>query len=300
MKRRQSTYNLSFRSVLSAVARHLCTRLAAAADRSSRGILMPLLTLGFLLSALSGVSRAEQFWVAWEGNDYPENEGWERSHYVNGPPAIRTLADGIMTLDGMESVEVTDMYRMYRPLNPGPGEEFVAQWRLRVNVIGNPNFPYDPGVAIYGDNYEHVLLVFGVNEFYSILERRFTSFDKDMFHTWELRSSNMGTFSLALDNTVVYAGAFAQAVAVGGRISWGDLVYGSNSVSEWDYFRFGVIPEPSSSVTILLLLLAAGGARRFRCSGYSTSSRVWSSEFRSAQRTSSSGPVPGRRVRTTS
>ncbi len=264
MKRQRSTYNLSFRSVLSIIAGRLCTRPATAANRSNRGILMPLLTLGLFLFALSGVSRADQYWVAWEGNDFPENEGWERSHYVNGPPAIRTLADGIMTLDGMESVEVTDMYRMYRPLNPGPGEEFVAQWRLRVNANGNPTFPYDPGVAIYGDNYEHVLLVFGVNEFYSILERRFASFDQDMFHTWAFRSSNMGTFSLALDDTVVYAGVFAQAVAVGGRISWGDLVYGSNSLSEWDYFRYGVVPEPTSCFSLLALLgfVAAQPLRR--------------------------------------
>ena len=38
------------------------------------------LVLGAALILLGGAdSRAEQFWIAYEGDDYPENQGWERA-----------------------------------------------------------------------------------------------------------------------------------------------------------------------------------------------------------------------------
>src|SRR5262245_3165514 len=105
--------------------------------------------LSGLLLAATVSARAEQYWVAWEGNDYPENEGWER--IVDGPgPATRSIHEGVMTLDGRWDRQVDDYYRMDRTLDPGMGESFVLQWRVRVvEVIGNPLGLYDAGVGIF-------------------------------------------------------------------------------------------------------------------------------------------------------
>ena len=39
----------------------------------------PLIMFGLLLSyACADAANAEQCWIAYEGNDFPENEGWRR------------------------------------------------------------------------------------------------------------------------------------------------------------------------------------------------------------------------------
>lgn len=257
MKRQRSTYNLSFRSVLSSIVGRLCTRQAVSANPSNGGMRMPLLTLGFLLSALSGVSRAEQYWVAWEGNDYPENEGWTRRHYGDdGPPAIRSLADGVMTLDGLASIEIIDAYRINRPLDPEPGEVFVAQWGLRVNEVSSI-YPYDPGFELTSDDAWLVSLVFGVNEAHSILEQDYFAIEGAGFHAWEFRSADMRSYVLSMDGSVVFTGTLIESSARQPRIIWGDDVAGASSHSDWDYFRFGVVPDPGACISLLALLCAA-------------------------------------------
>ncbi|MCC6358933.1 MAG: hypothetical protein IT450_09330 [Phycisphaerales bacterium] len=248
---------------MSTIGGCLCTRLAAAADRSNRGMLLPLLTVSFLLSALPRESRADQYWVAWEGNDYPENEGWTRRHYGDdGPPAIRSLADGVMTLDGLASIEIIDAYRINRPLDPEPGEVFVAQWGLRVNEVSSI-YPYDPGFELTSDDGWLVSLVFGVNEAHSILEQDYFAIEGAGFHAWEFRSADMRSYVLSMDGSVVFTGALIESSAGQPRIIWGDDVAGASSHSDWDYFRFGVVPEPGTCFLWLAPLLCA---RLFRVS----------------------------------
>jgi hypothetical protein len=202
--------------------------------------------------------------VRWEGDDYPENESWERIHYGdNGPPANRSLHDGIMTLDGLASIEIVDAYQMHRPLDPELGEEFVAQWGLRVDEVGNPNYPYDPGLALYSNDARKVLLVFGVNEVHSILEQQNIPFQPGVFHAWELRSPDMRTYTLFADGSPIHTGTFSPPGSLPPEGSWGDLVYGSNSLSDWDYFRFGVVPEPST-FGLLAAIAASVAAKRMR------------------------------------
>ncbi len=224
-----------------------------------------LATLGILLCNLTGAARAEQFWVAWEGNDFPENEGWERVHYGDdGPPAIRSLSNGVMTLDGLASTRIVDAYRMYRPINPQAGEEFVIHWRLQIDEVGNQNYPYDPGLSIYSDDGWDVLLVMGVDEVHSVLEQADFGFEAGVFHDWTFRTKDMRSYTLSVDRSVVYTGVFTQSGPVEWRLSWGDIVAGSNSLSDWDYFRFGIVPEPTSCISLLALLgfVAAQPSRR--------------------------------------
>jgi hypothetical protein len=207
--------------------------------------------LGFTQAA-----RADQFWVAWEGNDFPENEGWERR--LNGVgPAQRTIADGIMTMDGLADRQIDDYYRMVRPLNPGPGEEFVAQWRLRVDEVdGSPLALYDPGVSINADDGWAVSFLFGTDFILSFYEDLEFPMAADEFHVFEFHSSDMRTYNLFVDDHLLYSGLFWSGLRES-TIDWGDRARGSASLSDWDYLRYGAVPEPSTAFLFAAFLVSA-------------------------------------------
>lgn len=201
--------------------------------------------------------HAEEYWVAWEGSDYPENEGWIREG--TGDRATRSLDEGVMRLDSLANENGQDFYSIYGASDPGPGEEFVVQWRLRVNEIvwDNPIFPYDPGWSLNSADGMQTSFVIGIDEFYDRLEQTRVSFEPGVFHEWEFRSANMRSFSITLDGQPVLSGEFFGGLPYS-HISWGDFVWGPTSNTEWDYFRFGVVPEPSS---LVLMLASVCGAR---------------------------------------
>jgi len=79
------------------------------------------------------VATAEQYWIAWEGDDFPENEGWTR--YTRAGGAERSLEDGTLILDGTASTEIVDIYYIQTGVVPDPGEQFLLDWRLRVDQV---------------------------------------------------------------------------------------------------------------------------------------------------------------------
>jgi len=218
--------------------------------------------LSSLLLAVTAPARAEQYWVAWEGNDYPENEGWER--IVDGPgPATRSINDGVMTLDGRWDRQVDDYYRMDRTLDPNMGESFVLQWRVRVvEVIGNPLGLYDPGVGVFSDSGNELTFVLGVDFIRSYHEEGTTvPIEPGVFHTFDVLSPDMRTYELRIDGAIAYHGVFWDQFRQSG-IDWGDYTRGSASLTEWDYFRFGVVPEPSCNRLVACLLCLSPIMRR--------------------------------------
>ena len=94
-----------------------------------------------------------------------------------------------------------------------------------------------------------------------MLEHQYVGFEPMEFHEWEFRSSDMRSYTLYLDGIVAQTGMFTYTGVVNSRMSWGDLVYGANSNSDWDYFRYGIVPEPS---TCILLLAGLCAARAFK------------------------------------
>lgn len=211
-----------------------------------------LFTLGVLFCALPGAARAEPYWVAWEGNDYPETDGWERFHYGDdGLPAARTLSEGAMTLNGLASIEIIDSYQISRLLNPGLGEQFVMQWRVRVEeIIGNPAFLYDPGLNIFSDDDWALTFHLGTDRIRSVHENVLIPFEAGAFHAFEVRSFDMRDYVLSIDGTVAHSGTWWEPTFRQSSISWGDFLFGAASQSSWDYFRFGVVPEPAASVLL--------------------------------------------------
>jgi hypothetical protein len=206
---------------------------------------------------------AGQFWVAWEGNDLPENQGWTRNfgnwqgQYHGG--AVRTLANGVLTIDSLYDAGVYDFCHMDRPIDPGPGERFVMEWGAKVDTTEG-HAPYDADISIFSDD-AHVL-AFGLTEnaviggFESGLTIPVAS---GVFHDYAVVSSDMLAYQLYIDGQLAHAGSFWQGVSRS-SVGWGDGVQGAASLHRWDYFRFGVIPEPGSFVLLGAVIACCGGA----------------------------------------
>src|SRR5262249_20346055 len=93
-------------------------------------------TLPLLALLVTECALGTPYWVAYEGDDFPEAEGWER--HTSGGGAVRSLLDGVLTLDSLQSPLIFDDYFWRRQLNPGPQELFVCEWRVRVTEAYGP------------------------------------------------------------------------------------------------------------------------------------------------------------------
>jgi len=205
------------------------------------------------------VATAEQYWIAWEGDDFPENQGWERvwgnwDGQYEGPGAIRTLEDGILTYDSLYDDGVYDFSKMNRPgqMDPDPGELFIVEWRLKIDhVVGYT----DPGVGITSDEAWLLGLAYGYDRIYSVYEDyAVIPIDPGMFHSYRIISPDMRDYHLYVDGELAHHGAFWHWVGAS-QITWGEGTQGAASVHRWDYFRFGAVPEPSSALLLGLSLL---------------------------------------------
>lgn len=120
--------------------------------------------------------------------------------------------------------------------------------------VDNVNFPYDPGWSVNSADGAYASIVLGVNELRTLQQQIHVSFEPGAFHEWEFRSADMRTYTLSLDGESAMSGVFVAGLPRA-HIGWGDYVWGPTSNVEWDYFRFGVVPEPTSCVSMLLLAM---------------------------------------------
>ena len=194
--------------------------------------------------------RAEPYWVAYEGNDFPENEGWERAS--SNPPAERWLESGSLFIDSRADVVVYDNYTIYSDGNSDPslGETFIMRWKLKVHEAT----PWDdPGVYVISDDHYAVMFVFGEGYVSSTYEANVsTEFEPGVFHEFEMRSADMRSYELYIDGHLATEGAFSESLFPA-CTGFGDVV-SSWSLAEWDYFRFGVVPEPPAWLGALFAL----------------------------------------------
>jgi hypothetical protein len=193
---------------------------------------------------MAGAAEATPWWVAWEGETWPEDSGWQRTTYGGG--CQRYLQDGTMVLDGRASSDISDFYSMQHPLAPGPNEAFVMEWRLRVDEVKGFT---DPGVLALSQGDGVVFLGYTQSSIYSVCEYAWIPFTPGVFHDYRLTSTNMATYALYIDSQLAYEGHFVPS---GGEseVDWGDATQGAASLADWDYFRFGVVPEPSAGLLL--------------------------------------------------
>ena len=219
------------------------------------------------LALTVSTASADQYWIAYEGDDYPENEGWTRNwgdwtgQYHGG--AIRSLNSGVLTYDSLHDDGVFDFSYIEMPgqIDPGPGELFVMEWRLKVDEV---NGIYDPGVALFSDMSRGLGFGFTECELIGGFEHGLTiPIAPGLFHEYRVQSWNMLTYELYIDNVLAKQGLFTDTVTAS-YVGWGDNVQGAASIHHWDYFHFGVVPEASSILLIILTWACCGRWRRLR------------------------------------
>ena len=221
-----------------------------------------LLFTAAALGMLVAPAGAEPYWITYEGNDLPENEGWSR-YWGNwdgpyeGDGAIRTVEDGILTIDSMFDPGVHDYAYVERPgaTDSGPGEVFVMEWRaLAVDTAGEPS--WDAGIMVGSD--DAWLLTFGMypDRVVSQFEQISVPITPGIFHNYRVVSSDMRTYELRIDGEFAIAGNFWEGLTES-YVRWGDVSRGVASLTQWDYVRVGVIPEPSSSICMCILFACA-------------------------------------------
>ena len=225
-----------------------------------------IISLTLAIALVAPAASAEQYWIAYEGNDFPEEVGWERNwgdwegHYHGG--AYRSLEGGVLTIDSLHDEGVYDFAIIEAPgqIDPGPAELFVMEWRLKVDEVTGP-YDYDPEVVVCADTHWIVGLLFSEDELVSVFEDfASTPIAPGVFHDYRLLSWDMLSYELYIDDVLASQGTFWQSASES-YVAWGDSVQGAASLSHWDYFRFGVVPEPASLWLITALLVCHGGGR---------------------------------------
>ena len=225
---------------------------------------MRVLCLVALLATIVPSATADPYWIAWEGDDFPENQGWER-HWGDydgpghGEGAIRALEDGILTYDSLFDIGVYDYSRMELAgqVDPGPGETFVMEWCLEVGQVTG-HWPRDPGVVVFSDEAWSLALTYGEDHIFSDFERVVIPIVPDIVHDYRVTSMDMREYTLYIDGVAVREGQFVEVSSMS-EIAWGDFGQGAGSLHHWDYFRFGVVPEASTGFLLGLALACLGG-----------------------------------------
>ena len=226
--------------------------------------------LAFLLGATALPAFATPYWIAWESDDWPENQGWDHQsyNYYGGPLATRTLNGGTMTSDGSASPGIVDDYFMYRAgaIDPAPGEEFVLQYRMRVDA--STDYPWDVGASVFSNDGRFIGMRSTLDRVRpSVAPTWEISFEPGQFHTYEIRSTDMRECRFFLDGVLLHDGHFVQG-ATPAYVAWGDCCVPAASAATWDYLRFGVVtaPEADGAVVASVLALMALARCHRRCS----------------------------------
>jgi len=221
-----------------------------------------LIFVSALSCAAACPALAEQYWIAYEGDDFPENEGWTREYGdEHGPDhggAVRWIEDGALVTDSLYNPLVYDYQAMYRLIGLGAGELFVMRWRLRVDEV---SAFYDESVGIFSDDGWGTHFQFWPTRVVSNYENAdIFPFTLGEYHTFEFWSSDMRSYELRMDGEFEWTGEFSY-VYTSSEVGWGDTLQGAGSFARWDYFEFGVVPEPAGA----LMLSCVGLAALYRC-----------------------------------
>jgi hypothetical protein len=219
-----------------------------------------LIFVAALSCAAACPALGEQYWIAYEGDDYPENEGWTRVYGDgNWPPEDepdRWIEDGELVIDTSRDDPLWEYYQL--PVaDPGPGEMFVAEWRVRSEILSGP---YDNTVIVARDaSPGYVGVRFEAQGLQILNEDLVIPLDPGEPHAFRLESNAMDTYALWIDAQIAHIGFFYTDTLLQSFTGFGAGVQGASSISYWDYFRYGVVPEPTS-----VLLWAFAGLLAYR------------------------------------
>ncbi len=240
---------------------------------------MRMLMFGLcLLGLVAGSAWGEPYYLRYDADVFPEEAGWERHSTDPHGEVIRTIEDGVLTIDSSASLLTTDWYLREIPeLELSPGEELRLEWRMRtlmtqthlyrsdvVVVITNAAsrgvefFMAPDFISVQGDEPGHPAALFLLED--------------GAWNTFQLVSSDLEEYTLFANGRYAFNGSFVRHFVAGPNlVCFGDAIFGRSSISEWDFCDIGVVPEPQALALVLAVGILTihpnvrGGVRRARC-----------------------------------
>ena len=230
-----------------------------------RMLLFGTLILGLLVSP----ARGDPFFLRYDADNFPEKAGWERYTYDPEGGLIRTVEDGIFTIDSRRSAYTADFYHRHVPaIELNLGEELRLEWRMRTLETDTTWKRTDVVVGI-GNLEEEFVEIYLAPDYVAVNEdgiewpEHVYEFGQDQWHTFLFTSTDMQEFDLFVDGDFAFHGQFTRHWLLGpNRVSFGDVVTGRTSLSEWDYVQVSVLPEAASGTLALASLAMAFAAVR--------------------------------------
>lgn len=231
-----------------------------------------MLRVTLALALLAAPQAASADVVSYEGDVFPEDQGWERLGTFD---ADRWLVDGWLVQEvdlGVWDPLPGGEQDYYRGLIPQfAGAPFFIEWRVvtdaprtEIDGVGGSALAVAGGSVMYHFTIaaDQVRLVRGVP-----FDNIWVDIEPQVEHTYRLEVNRNVNFEWFIDGELIISEIpeddFPTADA---RITWGASMWLTPSRNEWDYVRFGTIPEPA---TFLLLLGGAGLVLRRRTKRHS-------------------------------
>jgi len=212
--------------------------------------------------------------VSFEGDSFPEDEGWER--YDRLYLAERHLSEGwlvqtphVIELDGRPHGQ-DDVY--HRPLADFAGmPTFFLEWRMQTTGLREEMFDVAPAAIVLGGNsggFYHFTIARDQVSFFRdpYIPSVWVDIEASVPHDYRLELYGDELYELFIDGALVDSGVPEGAYPTeDSEIVFGARATYVDSTTRWDYIRFGtVIPEPATGA-----LLLSGAAlvflRRKRC-----------------------------------
>lgn len=225
------------------------------------------------LVLVASVATAAPFWVTYEGTDFPENVGWDRNSGSASPlwesQAVRSLSDGSFRLDTLDDVFTFDYYTQGVEndlLSLCPDGVLMIEWRMRLLAAETADqaitFETPVGGVFVRHWLDQIIVRTGSLEepVYDHVSVALTE-----YHIFTITIADLENFELFVDDVNVMSGSLDTGLgAPQSSMSFGDNVSAGGSggsVAQWDYVRFGVVPEPATGVLWLACLSIVVGRR---------------------------------------
>ena len=223
---------------------------------------MRQLTVCLMLLAVGSLAvSAEEFYLRYDANDFPENEGWERQFSDPGGQIEREIDSGIFRLDTRASTSLYDFYAIQSPtFDLLPGEELRVSWRMETVDTQTTYGLSDVAVGITNSTSAFTKFYLAP-DFVSEDEElggdpeHVYAFDQGVPHSFLFVTSDMQEYDLFVDGVFAFHGALHGNALIGPLHVWfGDTTVGRSSLSRWGWIEIAVVPEPHAG-----LLLVVGG-----------------------------------------
>jgi hypothetical protein len=221
-------------------------------------------SVGLLLAVMTvSPGMADGFDYLYTADRFPESEAWWR--HTNDPfqRIRRGIDNGVFWLDTRASLSISDLYKFEDlALEPSGGEPLRITWRMRTLETNTFGVQSDVALAFRNSAGDYVQF-FLAPEF--VFERgsgppgapqHLYRIAPQAFHTYVFETPDGQSYDLNVDGEFAFEGIFQSWSRPGApQVVFGDTIHGNWSLSEWDFIRIQLVPEPGSGLLVSFGLL---------------------------------------------